>query len=187
MRTLFTLIQQRLIHPILHSMASVHQVSLGVGIGLFLGFTPTVGIQMYLAAMVWAFCRYLLKISFNLPVSVAMVWVSNPLTMGPMYYGFLVTGCWVQGQELLTYQLFEQRLMEILGMQSVWESVMAGAQFLLVELGEPMMLGSLFYAIPVAIVSYFLTYRLLLRHRQHKAHQASMSYEDWCAAHEIAP
>ena len=187
MKYLVDLINKRLIHPVLHSMASVSQVSWGVGIGIFLGFTPTVGVQMYLAALVWGFCRYLLNFRFNLPVSVAMVWISNPLTMIPMYYGFLTTGCWVQGKEQLTYATFESRLTEILSIHSAWGSIVSGAEYLLIELGEPMMLGSLFFAFPIAIGSYFLTYYGLLRHRQHKAHQAQMSYEEWCATHEIAP
>ena len=72
-------------------------------------------------------------------------------------------------------------------MEGVWSSIVSGAEYLLIELGEPMMLGSMFYAFPIAIGSYFLTYYGLLRHRQHKALQAQMSYEEWCDAHEIAP
>ena len=126
---------------ILMKSASVSQESWGVGIGMFLGFTPTVGIQMYLAALVWGFCRYLLNFRFNLSVSVAMVWISNPLTMAPMYYGFLTAGCWIQGKEQLTYATFENRLTEILSMEGAWSSIVSGAEYLLIELGEPMMLS----------------------------------------------
>ena len=43
------IIQEKLINPVLHSRAPVSEVSLGVAVGVFLGLTPTVGVQMYLA------------------------------------------------------------------------------------------------------------------------------------------
>ncbi len=88
------IIQDKLINPVLHSRAPVSEVSLGVAVGVFLGLTPTVGVQMYLVAVVWSIYRYIFRRHFNLPVGVAMVWISNPLTMVPLYYLFLVTGYW---------------------------------------------------------------------------------------------
>jgi uncharacterized protein (DUF2062 family) len=57
-----------------------HQVALGFAVGLFVALTPTVGIQMALGA----FIAHLLKANRALPV--ALAWISNPLTMGPLYY-----------------------------------------------------------------------------------------------------
>ena len=85
-------IREKFINPVLHSRAPVSEVSLGVAVGIFMGFTPTVGVQMYLVAIVWTIYRYVFGKHFNLPVGVAMVWISNPLTMVPMSYLFLVTG-----------------------------------------------------------------------------------------------
>ena len=48
------IIQEKLINPVLHSRAPVSEVSLGVAVGVFLGLTPTVGVQMYLVAVVWS-------------------------------------------------------------------------------------------------------------------------------------
>jgi len=83
------IIQDILINPVLHSRAPVSEVSLGDAVGDFLGLTPTVGVQMYLVAVVWSIYRYIFRRHFNLPVGVAMVWISNPLTMVPLYYLFL--------------------------------------------------------------------------------------------------
>ena len=85
-------VREKFINPVVHSRAPVSEVSIGVAVGIFMGFTPTVGVQMYLVAIVWTIYRYLFRRNFALPVGVAMVWISNPLTMVPMYYLFLITG-----------------------------------------------------------------------------------------------
>jgi uncharacterized protein (DUF2062 family) len=54
-------------------------VSTSVSIGLFVGYMPFPG-HMILAAL------FAMILRANLPISVAMVWVSNPFTMAPMFY-----------------------------------------------------------------------------------------------------
>ena len=58
-------IREKFINPVLHSRAPVSEVSLGVAVGIFMGFTPTVGVQMYLVAIVWTIYRYLFGSHFN--------------------------------------------------------------------------------------------------------------------------
>ena len=48
-------------------------------VGLFMAFVP-VPFQMILAAAAAIFIRV------NLPISVALVWITNPFTMGPLFY-----------------------------------------------------------------------------------------------------
>lgn len=55
------------------------QVSVGVAVGLFLAFLPIPG-QMIIATILAVWWR------FNLPTAVSSVWVSNPLTIGPIFY-----------------------------------------------------------------------------------------------------
>ena len=64
-----------------------------MSIGLFAAFIP-VPSQMLLAAIfaVW--------MKANLPISVATVWVSNPLTMGPMFYFCYKLGAWLLDLQL---------------------------------------------------------------------------------------
>jgi uncharacterized protein (DUF2062 family) len=59
-------------------------------VGLFMAWVPSC--QMLLAAGGAIACRV------NLPLSVALVWLSNPFTMPPLFYGAYLTGCQLLGQ-----------------------------------------------------------------------------------------
>lgn len=68
-------------------------VSTAVFIGLFCAFVP-VPSQMLLAAIIAIWLKV------NLPISVAMVWISNPITMGPMFYFAYKLGAWLLGSQV---------------------------------------------------------------------------------------
>ncbi|MGY3915075.1 DUF2062 domain-containing protein [Aeromonas australiensis] len=59
-------------------------------VGLFMAWIP-VPFQMVLAAGGAILCRV------NLPLSVALVWISNPLTMPALFYGAYLLGCMLLG------------------------------------------------------------------------------------------
>ncbi len=59
-------------------------------IGLFCAFLP-VPFQMLIAATLAVFTRC------NLPISVALVWVTNPVTFAPMFYFAYKLGAWLLG------------------------------------------------------------------------------------------
>ena len=173
-------IREKFINPVLHSRAPVSEVSLGVAVGIFTGFTPTVGVQMYIVAIIWTIYRYFFGKHFNLPVGVAMVWISNPLTMVPMYYLFLVTGYFVFDiQHGLSYQNFAESIGRITQTGDMMEQIAKGTRFLLVELGWPMVVGSIFYAVPFSIISYYVTKFLVISHRKSNATIEGISYEEW--------
>ncbi len=159
------LFRQRIVAPIFSSEAPAAEVAWAVAIGLFIGLTPTMGIQMYIAGGVWLLCRPF-GFRFNLPVAVAMVWVSNPLTVVPIYYAFLVVGGLVlQISDNLNYAYFHDTLTRISTEGTAWEAMVNGTRFLLVDLGWPMVIGSLFFALPGAVLGYALTLRALNRRK----------------------
>ena len=101
-------------------------------VGLFWAMIP-VPLQMVAAAATAILCRV------NLPLSIALVWITNPLTMPPLFYGCYRFGNWLLGrppsdlQISLSWEWFTQSIGEI------W---------------QPLYLGSLVIAIIAALAGY---------------------------------
>jgi len=73
-------------------------VSKAVFIGLFIAFIP-MPMQMVAVLALMPFVK------FNVPIALAMCWLSNPFTMPPMYYMEYLTGSFFLGSEPLEVQM----------------------------------------------------------------------------------
>jgi len=105
-------------------------IARGISIGIFFGLTPTVGFQTLLVLP----CCLIFRANF--PLAFAATWISNPFTMGPLYYGWNQIGQWLLGEQAGTG-----------GSDSL-------SSFLLAESGQ-LVVGSLFFAIPACIITYW--------------------------------
>ncbi len=65
------------------------QVALGLAVGVFVAFTPSLGMQMIVAAVL-ATVLYA-----NRAAAVAAVWITNPLTVLPVYVLTYRVGCYM--------------------------------------------------------------------------------------------
>ncbi|MBR9911492.1 MAG: DUF2062 domain-containing protein [Gammaproteobacteria bacterium] len=75
-----------------------HSVSGAFGLGLFVAFLPILG-QMPIAAC------FALWLRVNLPIAVALVWVSNPFTIPPIFYATYELGRLILGTPPLAFQM----------------------------------------------------------------------------------
>jgi uncharacterized protein (DUF2062 family) len=71
-----------------------HSVSGGFAVGLFCAFLP-----MPLEMVVAAFGAILFRV--NLPLSVGLVWISNPFTWIPLYGPGYLLGAWLLGSPIV--------------------------------------------------------------------------------------
>jgi uncharacterized protein (DUF2062 family) len=59
--------------------SSPRAIAGGLGLGTFIAFTPTVGIQLILAVIAATL------LDLNRPASLVPVWITNPITVAPIY------------------------------------------------------------------------------------------------------
>lgn len=111
-----------------------HGVSRAFFIGIFWCFLP-LPFQMAAAA----FCA--IWFNANLPLSVALVWISNPLTMPPIFYFNYKVGAWLLGRPVRTFEF-----------QLSWSWLSNR----IVEIGIPLYVGSIIIATVAACASYLI-------------------------------
>lgn len=125
---------------------SAHSIALGTTIGLFIAFTPTVGIQMLIVAVVALLTRRWFH--FNRVAALLMVYVSNPLTVLPIYwFSYKVGTYWFPSN--VTRDQFAA-LLEYQGFQQWWASLSG----LFVDVGTPLIVGSLVVATIASLPAY---------------------------------
>jgi len=73
-------------------------VSKGILIGLFIAFIP-MPMQMLAVIAMMPFFK------FNVPIGIAMCWLSNPFTMPPMYYLEYLTGSMILGNKIAPVEM----------------------------------------------------------------------------------
>ncbi len=153
------------VYKILHADDPPHRLALGIAIGMFVTFTPLIGLQMVLAV----FLSWLL--GANKLVGVPLVWLSNPLTIIPIYYPCYWLGC------------------KLLGMPvggEDWERIRAAWRVLLADptagwsdrvrfwwdslMGfvGPLGLGCLIVATTVGVLSYYLSLYAIRAYRMRR-------------------
>jgi len=138
-----------------------HYIAKGMAIGVFVAFTPTIPFHM-LAAVALSFLFRASK-----PAALLGAWVSNPLTIGPMYFASYKLGMALLG----TASPFDIKY------ESLSELMTLGLDVTLVMVAGGALLG----VIP-AIGAYFLTRRLVtvVRVRVARRRDAKIIEKDGC-------
>lgn len=116
-----------------------HTLARGAAIGLFCAFLP-IPFQMVVAAsfaLIWR---------ANLPLSVGLVWITNPLTMAPIFYFTYKLGAWIL--QIPPSSVHQQHSVQWLfdHLHLLW---------------RPLLLGSVICGILTAIIGYITVHVLL--------------------------
>nr|VFK45624.1 MAG: hypothetical protein BECKTC1821E_GA0114239_10523 [Candidatus Kentron sp. TC]VFK46523.1 MAG: hypothetical protein BECKTC1821D_GA0114238_103216 [Candidatus Kentron sp. TC]VFK53320.1 MAG: hypothetical protein BECKTC1821F_GA0114240_1002103 [Candidatus Kentron sp. TC] len=99
-------------------------VAQGASVGIFIAFTP-VPFQMLLAAAV------AIAIGCNLPIAVAFVWISNPITIPPIFYAAYKVGAVLLHQEASKAMEFQWTIGWIFAkLADIWQPLLLGCAVL---------------------------------------------------------
>ena len=152
---------QKLIEPIIHSKLSIEEKARGVAVGLAWAMTPLVGIQMVTVTLTWMIAKKL-KWHFSLPLALAWTWVTNVVTLVPVYYVFYIVGQILRGRwtELTGYESIGRLIENVfLSDASFWDKTKEFIMLFVEDWGVSMFLG----CIPFVIGGYIIGYRITIR------------------------
>jgi uncharacterized protein (DUF2062 family) len=124
-------------------------VSKAVFIGLFIAFIP-MPMQMLAVIAVIPFSK------FNVPIALAMCWLSNPFTMPAMYYMEYLTGSFLLGMDTTPVEMTIE-----------WFNKNIGNIFI------PLYTGTAFFSIVGSSLAYYLVNHFWISsvHRDKKLHR----------------
>jgi uncharacterized protein len=140
---------------------SPHAIALGLSLGIFVGFLPLMGVQM---AVVLAFAIPFRKA--NKFSAIAGVWISNPVTVIPLYaFIYWVGTLFYRNEEVLSYPLFRERITDVLELDGFLDKT---ASFLGIgaDLFIPMFIGGTFAGIIVGFIAYFISKKVIVYYRR---------------------
>jgi hypothetical protein len=119
-----------------------HSVARAFLVGVWFCFIP-MPFQMVASAL------FAIWFNANLPLAVALVWISNPVTMPPIFYFNYKIGAWILSRPLLDFE---------------FSPTLAWVSERLLDIGIPLYLGSLIVATVSACIAY-LVIQLLWRRK----------------------
>ncbi len=156
---------------VLHANDPPHALALGLAIGVFVAMTPTIGAQMVIAAAIAASFRA------NKILAMAAVWISNPVTMLPIYSvnwqigRYFVEAGMVDDESAVQAQI--TRIIERIGGMSnlffhlldkaFWSEVLR----LVWALGIELWIGSFLVGFVCALPSYLIARWIITAYRRH--------------------
>jgi uncharacterized protein len=144
---------------VLKLRSSPRAIAGGLGVGMFIAFTPTVGIQIILAIIAATLCNV------NRPAAIAPVWITNPVTVAPVYTFNYWIGTFIwSGPPLAEVKTLFANLGSALTHLSFWD--MKEALLAMLHIGMeiliPLCIGSVIVGIVLGILTYILSLKLLL-------------------------
>jgi uncharacterized protein len=128
-----------------------HYVAVGMAVGVFVAFTPTIPFHTALSIALAFFLRG------SKPAAIIGSWINNPLTFPAFYYGSYKVGAFLLGHDIpVQFQYNDIKMLMTLGRDVVVAMVAGGA-----------LLGIL-----PAIGAYFLTLHLFCKIRSRRSAKA---------------
>ena len=147
------------IHRLIHLNESPYRIAMGCACGIFCSALPIFG-QTFIG-MIAA-----LVLRASVIASLPWTWISNPLTTLPMWYGGYRLGIWIMPgkQKPLSYTEI-QALMQNFD-QMDWTQGLSLLSTEFWEALQPLWLGTVVMGLGMAVTSFIIIYKVLVRRRQ---------------------
>ena len=149
-----------IVHDVLHADDPPHRLALGAAIGVFVTFTPTIGLQMIIVV----FLSWLL--GANKIIGVPIVWLSNPATFVPMYYSCYVIGRSVLGWPAISDAWWSQ----LSNPPDQWWPMVTFYWSRLMEIASPLWVGCVMIGFLLAYLTYYVVHQLIATYRLKRKH-----------------
>ena len=154
-------LKQKIIDPFLFSEHPPGHDALGAALGLLVGFGFPLGLQWVSLGLFRMIFR------FNIVLALALTWVNNPFTVGPMYYGYYLMGSALVGRPSeLNSAAFLELMAPLFEADSFLDSLYG-----LAEIGSDILLkwgvGAFITGLTFGLTGYIVTY-FVQSHRQQK-------------------
>ncbi len=141
---------------------SPHSIALGVFIGTLVAYQPIVGFQMIVGAIV---CKL---IRANVIASLPLAWITNPITIVPIYYITYRLGVVFTGETPITYDDIAA-LWTAVGELGFLDGIVEGTRMLL-GIFWPMVIGGLVIGVVNGALFYVLVRRLVTVYQARSIH-----------------
>lgn len=139
--------------------SSPQAIAGGLGLGVFLAFTPTYGVQLLLAVLLATF------FNLNRPAAIIPVWITNPVTIAPVYTFNYWVGCfaWPGPPVGEVYQTF-LNIAGKLARLDFWDFQNQVVEFISIgkEVLVPLVIGSVVVGGVLGVISYVVSKSLLM-------------------------
>ena len=164
---------------LLHLDDTAHRIALGAGIGVFIAFTPTIGFQMLLVLLATTAIRA------NKVAGLPMPWITNPVTIVPMfslnyYVGWLLVG----GPDL---KGFETQLVDLMSLNLGWIDWVKGWWHLMIDMAAPLWVGSVLCGLVAGVIGYGVMFYLITVYRRHHRRRQALAQAEAASGEDDPP
>ncbi len=153
---------------VIHIDDSPERIAGGVFAGIFIAYTPFLGLHIFIGL----FAAFLFKI--NKFATLSFVWISNVFTLIPIYYPSYLIGrrlinIFYETQPMSKTEImhcfrniFTDMALNNVFSREFWSSFIS----LLTRIGPELLVGGIFTGLPMAALGYYLTFKIITRHRK---------------------
>ena len=153
-------------YRVLHVDDTPHRIALGVGLGFFLTWLPLIGAQ---TVLVLVLCTVL---KANKVVGLPFVWLSNPLTIIPIYYPSYWLGVRIIPKaSVLSLGAWRAMVAQVFDADQGFIERALGFWRFAWGIAAPLWVGSVLFALVVGGMTYWLTYTGVVRYRRRMANR----------------